>query len=367
MAEESFATALSSGEITVELFHQRHITYLHQIIRASAHNGALRRQLWMADTERQRRLIGEMAAANLSHHQQLHWEKVAHAQTRQALEVERNLHLQTRTIIDRQEHTLSNPRFFVDCDPTGDFTSQAFGSPRICHPEKVFPLDTSFQGRYLQDLILSRLIFPFIDVLCIFAEDIGGLGAARNLLLAWAKIGSASSLSHAVRPKVVIVVGATQSTTHDILDDEEFLHELLEAGDVPFLAAFGEVRICRLPPEGLSPEARFLGLAEDISRGLRDMRRIRDRHNVLFSATHLEAFFRLALEHISASPLSSFDFIRAARCQNPLDGAFTSHITNFLKLGNRTRAPYNIMASYIASAILMDAYPTGMHRTLDLC
>lgn len=272
-----------------------------------------------------------------------------------------NIRMDNRTLRSLQ------PRFFVDCDPTGDFTSQAFGSPRICHPEKVFPLDTSFQGRYLQDLILSRLIFPFIDVLCIFAEDIGGLGAARNLLLAWAKIGSASSLSHAVRPKVVIVVGATQSTTHDILDDEEFLHELLEAGDVPFLAAFGEVRICRLPPEGLSPEARFLGLAEDISRGLRDMRRIRDRHNVLFSATHLEAFFRLALEHISASPLSSFDFIRAARCQNPLDGAFTSHITNFLKLGNRTRAPYNIMASYIASAILMDAYPTGMHRTLGLC
>ncbi|GKZ58809.1 hypothetical protein AnigIFM49718_004647 [Aspergillus niger] len=152
MAEESFATALSSGEITVELFHQRHITYLHQIIRASAHDGALRRQLWMADTERQRRLIGEMAAANLSHHQQLHWEKVAHAQTRQALEVEKNLHLQMRTVIDRQEHTLSSVRAALNA------TEQALGLERERSEEMAAELDRTLRKFHLVDTLVDTML-----------------------------------------------------------------------------------------------------------------------------------------------------------------------------------------------------------------
>ncbi|KAJ5178966.1 hypothetical protein N7492_002176 [Penicillium capsulatum] len=81
----------------------------------------------------------------------------------------------------------------------------------------------------------------------------------------------------------------------------------------------------------------------------------------MFSATHLSELFRLAVENLCLSPLLQFDFIAATRQQNPLDGSFTSHLKEFLVLAGKSRAPYEAISSHIASAVLMDAYPPGMH------
>ncbi|THC93591.1 hypothetical protein EYZ11_006944 [Aspergillus tanneri] len=259
---------------------------------------------------------------------------------------------------NRTLHSLQ-PRFFADCDPTCRSLLAAFGNLRVCHPEQVFPVELPTEHSLL-DLMLSRLLFLFVDVLCIFADDVGGLEGVRELLATWARIGSASSLPRAVRPRVIVVVGNTPSITHSLLDEGDFLLELLNVADLPFFAAFGDIKISRLLPEELSPDARYLPLGGDITQELRNMRFSRECHSALFTARHFQAFFEVALKQISTAPLSQFDFIRAARQQNPLDGAFSSHLINFLKIGNKTRAPYDEMASYIASAILMDAYPPGM-------
>ncbi|KAL3246557.1 hypothetical protein ABHI18_012681 [Aspergillus niger] len=200
----------------------------------------------------------------------------------------------------------------------------------------------------LQDIIISRLIFLFTDVVCVFADDVGGFEGTRRLLTTWAAIGSASSLPPAVRPRVIVVVSQSPSATGSVIDEDDFLFELLHAGDV----------------QELSSDARYMALGSDISRQLRNSRVDRERYRCLFSATHLNAFFELAVQNISTSPFALFDFVRSTRERNPLDGAFASHITNFLKVGSRTRTPYDEMASHIASAILMDAYPPGMHHFL---
>ncbi|KAL4929402.1 patatin-like phospholipase family protein [Aspergillus undulatus] len=192
----------------------------------------------------------------------------------------------------------------------------------------------------------------------------GGLAGVRERLSTWARIGSASNLPNVVRPRVIIVVSEQQSVTHDVLEDDDFLYELLHVGDLPFYAAFGDVQVCRLPPGELSSEARYLGLRQEVSQQLRNMRLIREQRRVLFSATHLNAFFELSLRHFCAEPFVPFNYIQAARQWYPLDGAFTSHLINFLEAGKR--APYDEVASYIASAILMDAYPVHMHRFCPL-
>ncbi|KAL4933509.1 patatin-like phospholipase family protein [Aspergillus undulatus] len=94
------------------------------------------------------------------------------------------------------------------------------------------------------------------------------------------------------------------------------------------------------------------------------MRLIREQRQVLFSATHLNAFFELSLQHFCAEPFVPFNYITAARKWYPLDGAFTSHLISFLEAGKRV--PYDEVASYIASTILMDAYPIHMHHFCPL-
>ncbi|KAJ6123215.1 hypothetical protein N7512_005680 [Penicillium capsulatum] len=117
------------------------------------------------------------------------------------------------------------PKLFADCDPTAKGLQEACKGPRACHQDHVlsfhsYPYD-------IHDLVMSRLLFMFVDVICIFADDLGGLEAVANMLQTWSRIGSGSSLPSAVLPKVIIVLGQqAQSVTHDILDEKDFLFDL---------------------------------------------------------------------------------------------------------------------------------------------
>lgn len=262
--------------------------------------------------------------------------------------------------VDNRSLRALHPRFFADCDPTSKILQEACSGPRACHEDHVHPLHSLPFPFNLHDLIFSRLLFMFVDVVCIFEEDIGGLDAVQDMLLTWAHIGSGSSLPHAVRPRVIVVVNQqAQSVTQDILDEQDFLFDLQTKPSL--YESFTEIRFCRLPSDELSSNAQFLSLRADISRQLHDARFARIQKQALFSATHLGDLFKLATENFCMSPLSQFDFIGATRQQNPLDGSFSSHLTEFLRLAGKSRIPYEGISSHIASAVLMDAYPPGMH------
>jgi hypothetical protein len=261
---------------------------------------------------------------------------------------------------NRTLHALQ-PRLFADCDPMSQGLQQVPPGTRTCHQDEVISIPASHQNIMLHDLILCRLLFMFVDVICIFADDFGGLNAVQNLLLTWAGIGSGSSLPHAVRPRVIIVASDEgQSVTHNVLDEKDFLFEL-QSKEPALYKTFSDIRFSRLPSDELSSSARFLSLSAEISRQLHDARFVRIQNQVLFSAVHLSEFFKLASRKLSITPLDQFDFVASARQQNLLDGGFSSHVIEFLRLGGKSRIPYDGMASHIASAILMDAYPPGMH------
>ncbi|GLA56081.1 hypothetical protein CBS76997_11266 [Aspergillus niger] len=140
------------------------------------------------------------------------------------------------------------PRFFADCDPCRSLLS-THQSLRNCHEEKIYSLELPCTEHSLQDIIISRLIFLFTDVVCTFADDVGGFEGTRRLLTTWAAIGSASSLPPAVRPRVIVVVSQSPSATGSVIDEDDFLFELLHAGDVPYFSAFRDIQVSSLPAE----------------------------------------------------------------------------------------------------------------------
>lgn len=87
-----------------------------------------------------------------------------------------NLRSDNRTLRSLQ------PRFFADCDPTRRSQPPAPEVLHVCHPDQTFPLDISPTEHSLYDLVLARLLFLFVDVLCIFADDLGGLEGVRERL-----------------------------------------------------------------------------------------------------------------------------------------------------------------------------------------
>ncbi|RAH87599.1 FabD/lysophospholipase-like protein [Aspergillus japonicus CBS 114.51] len=258
---------------------------------------------------------------------------------------------------DNRSLQAAQPRFFADCDPTSRSMPSSFVTPRICHPDNRIPVDWPATDFSPHDLVLSRVLFAFVDLICIFADDIGGLTAVQSLLRLWDRIGLGSNSPRAVSPRVLIVLeGDASSITHTLLDESDFF---LDLGDLP---AFSDIQISRLSSEELSSDARHIPLARDVSRCLRDARQAREHHCMNFSAYHLSALFDSKLRQTTSILVRPYNYLTAAREQNPLDGAFTAHLTAFLTVGGKSRIPYDGLASYIASAILMDAYPPGMHH-----
>ncbi len=90
-----------------------------------------------------------------------------------------------------------------------------------------------------------------------------------------------------------------------------------------------------------------------------DMLQIRAKKNVLFSASHIMAFFGHALKHISVTVNAEFDILIASRSQLQATDGHARHVTNFLSLGQMANIADLELMVYIAATLVMDAYPPG--------
>lgn len=126
--------------------------------------------------------------------------------------------------VDNTSIEQENPCLFVIGDPnvSSSESSHLRGGvvQQPCHFTKTFALpwaDTT--SPRTQDMILSQVVFVHTDVICIFAEDVGGLDGIKTLLDTWAHFGIASTLPSPVRPRVIIVCSdETYSATFSYLE-----------------------------------------------------------------------------------------------------------------------------------------------------
>lgn len=110
-----------------------------------------------------------------------------------------NLHLESASA-----HS-DYPILFADCDPTLQVRVAPDTSPDAA-TRHFYPLPPGCQlskSQILED-VLTRIIFTFIDVICLFADDCGGLYGARSLLSTWATSYNHSGSTVPWRPHIVV-------------------------------------------------------------------------------------------------------------------------------------------------------------------
>lgn len=259
-----------------------------------------------------------------------------------------------------------SPLLFVDSDPFSTNTPSHNFEP--CHETSTYPTTWSRSSEYsAQDILYARLFFPFTDVICIFADDFPCLEDVARRLITWLKIGSGSSLPHMLRPRVLVVMPESgPSATSDVLQIENFQFIMREQTLATLEENFASIHIFRLASDHLSPMARHRRLKEAINTQTEELQGLRHQQGFMFSAAHLEAFFGLAVQHTARTITEPFDFIKASRIGNEINDDYPDHLLTFLKLSEQFKLPYDTVTSFIASSILMDAYPPGMHRESSL-
>jgi hypothetical protein len=196
----------------------------------------------------------------------------------------------------------------------------------------------------LVDTVISRVLLLFTDVVCIFLDDFPTPGEGFHLIQRWTELAQSF---RPWKPQVILVTSCGPM-------DKEILNT----------PAFGELRHVRLRPRN-SKHARYhrhRGLKRIILQSIEIVQKRKIVCKRLFSAKHVNILFKLALQHVARCVLPDFDFILATRQLNKIDNRFTDHLKSFLELCTAINASRDIILRYMASAIILDSLPPGMHR-----
>jgi len=217
------------------------------------------------------------------------------------------------------------------------------------------------------DKIYFRLLSPFTDVFCFFADDVGKLRPIVQRLAIWLDLGQPSSLPKSTRPKVLIVIERDE----DVYGDDEsasraFKQMLSEETTMDVSEQFSDIRILSLAAHNkdLSNKARHRELFEQLLNFSDQVREARVRTQTLFSAHHFAAFFHYALTHVAATSVEPFNFISASRIENPVASDLRDHLVDFLHNIKTPQKLLQFAIPIIASSFLQDAYPPDMHCKL---
>ncbi|KKY29202.1 putative patatin-like phospholipase [Phaeomoniella chlamydospora] len=285
----------------------------------------------------------------------------ASSRRRQAVNV--NLHISSPCIVD------GGPIFVAE----GDIPYHAPKErPRSasCHETVRFTLPRIREGALepaitaASEDIYSRLLCPFADVICFFAVDFDGYVSIARHLAACLDKGQPSTLPKTTYPRLLIV---TEAQVPGPASDEEakdvFLQVLREETVKGFQERFSTLEVVTVLPEGTTSasEPHYDRLREHFKEAVNEVRAARAEARMLFSARHFAAFFDYACDHFSKTTREPFDFIKTSRLRNPVPAELDEHLCNFLKRIESPEEVTEFAVPVIASSLLLDHYPPGMH------
>ncbi len=133
--------------------------------------------------------------------------------------------------------------WFADSDPLLQSTSSS--DAVICHESKTYSVCWKPSSEYsIFDIVHAWLFFLFTDVIRIFADDFNDLESIAECLIAWAAIDSAFNLLRLTQLRVIVVTSAdSSSSTHNILETENFLFNLQQHSHKTILSFFSFITL----------------------------------------------------------------------------------------------------------------------------
>jgi hypothetical protein len=212
--------------------------------------------------------------------------------------------------------------------------------------------------------VYLQLLSPFIDVICIFSDDIGGSERVAYHLATWLEHGHTATLPPSPCPRVVIVterlpLGGEAKAKKDILCS------ISEQTTKDVSGFVSDIDVVAVRPRGsISSIARYRLLREQLIYGSAVVRSKREDAQMLFSMAHFAALATDACDHFAAKDTEIFNLIQASRVYNTTNPDIKDHLSNFLKHIKSPSELASFAAPIVGSSFLLDSYPPGSHRKL---
>ena len=260
---------------------------------------------------------------------------------------------------DKSQVDVDRPMFFANCHLDGTIPdSRQFK----CHETKSSHNAWPLSCRRVYDSILTSLLFPFSNLVCLFAEDLGGVDTVLDKVESWSATERQTDLADFARralPRVCVIASGPPDDRAQV--QQEAWNSRLQRLD--YGNHFSSVQVLRFNKDSIQDfhrNFRLLLLDElEISCAMKQ------RHRVRFNAEHLSGFFSRAISHLAADPGERFSFISASRTFRPVPPAYPKQISGLLRSRAQQGVGLDQVFTLIASCLLLDAYPRGSHGECD--
>jgi len=255
--------------------------------------------------------------------------------------------------VDTASITRDSPLIFADSDLGAPIPPRESLTP--CHKSTAYPIHWPYSNtQSALDVAFIRILLPFCSALVLFVDDFDSLGQIALYIERWTTIGM---LLDDVRPRLILAASA-KSTKYSRIQLRQLQDHCQQS------QLFSSISLVLLIRE-LSATSCHRPLREEISKQAGEMLQILSRHHRLFSALHLAHMYRLALKHTAGTVTEAFDYVQASRTYHNLAN-YPGHLKNFLTLAVKHAISYESITSYLASGMIMDAYPPGAHGKFSI-
>ena len=262
---------------------------------------------------------------------------------------------------DKSQSEDDHPIFFADCRLQGTIPeSRKFR----CHETKSVHNMWPLEQPDIHDAVLTRLLLPFSNLVCLFAEDLGGVDSVLDKIEVWSAAKHTTDLADFAQQALprVCVIASGPLTPSSQIQDEAWRARL---GRLNYSNHFSSVQILRFDTGDHSDFHENLRFS--LVNELDTSRILKDEHRVQFNADHLVDFFSQATLHLAANRGGKFSFIAASRTYRPIPSAFPEQVRALLCSRAKYRVSFDEVATLIGSCLLLDAYPNSCHGMYGLC
>ncbi|KAJ5593512.1 hypothetical protein N7537_010416 [Penicillium hordei] len=216
--------------------------------------------------------------------------------------------------------------------------------------------DGSRQASEIQEQVISQMLLPWTNILCLFVDTHSELRDACRLLKRRRQPVTIGSQPTADLMRVMIVLTSAQYS--ELENISKVYHKLNSAG----IPSKGVAVLDLRDRYELSPPAAFEPLRRLIINETQDIRTEQTSHGLSFSAIHLNALWTRTLRlDTGASEPTILDCLQVARESHRLNYITTECLVEFINHANKYSYAEDVIHIFVASALLMNAYPPGMH------
>lgn len=201
----------------------------------------------------------------------------------------------------------------------------------------------------------DRLLYPFVDVYCYYSYNMRDLTKIARTISS--QMRAVRSDVRFYRPWLVVVLGGShwRQERVETVAAQHFERVLPE----PLESHFSGIQFIKMLEDDSYANIRPV-LAEKSGQ----VRRAHAQARALFSVEHFVCLIDRAFDMVSSPSFESFDYVAAARQDFPVSTELHTHMNNFVHLVPPTSDLRTFATDVIASSILLDQYPPGMHRKL---